>query len=260
MIPNTKLVIHYKIDYSGIEDEFYMLSSAIQKTFNQIKREFGGREFKESDFIGLFKNDYDKPIRRELLLMLLDLFCYDHIDVDSRSPEKWKFVSRIKSSNEGISSVKAYCIREHKYAGIEKKLNSYLKNAKPNGDNNEYVTYIPLINGEKGSAHEYQLLASLLQIFDLASYEFLGGYNPEIFVRINDPMKLNRISQGNRYNNRMIQDINKRHERAASIMSRFMKGEYSNDKRWKIIEEYFLGHDEMVDYLLDDNNDQNIIE
>lgn len=251
VVPNTKLVIHYKNDYYAIEDEFYMLSSAVQKTFNQIKREFGQREFKESDFVGVFRKYYSKPVRRELLLMLLDLFCYDHIDIDSQSVEKWKFISRVKSRGEGITSIKAYCIREFKYAGIEKRLNALFKNAKPNDDDNGYATYIPIVNGEKGSAQEYQLLASLLQLFDLAAYEFLGGCNPEIFVRINDPMKLNTIAHSDRYNNRMIQDINKRHERAASIMSRFMNGEYSNDERWGIIEEYFLGHDEAVDYLLD---------
>ena len=96
-----------------------------------------------------------------------------------------------------------------------------------------------------------QLLASILQLFGMAAYEMNGGMNPEIFIRINDSQKLKRIAfSDKRYTNRLLTQIEQRHKRAVSLMNQFMKGDFTNEQRWEIIEEYFLGHDDYVGDML----------
>lgn len=253
IVPNARLTINYSKGYDEIKDGFKTLADVIQKTFNAIKLKFGGREFKLKDFFDIFSKHYETKMRKEYIAMLLDLFCYDHIDLFEIPSENWKFIERRKSSEELMGQM-TYCIRTQKYAYIGINLKKYFNLAKPNQttNNSVYTTYIPISrqsNSEKGTY--LQLLASILQLFEMATYELNGGRNPEIFVRINDPQKLKRIaSSDKKYNNRILTEIEGRHKRAVKLMNQFMMGEYTNEDRWKIIEEYFLGHDEVVDEML----------
>lgn len=123
--------------------------------------------------------------------------------------------------------------------------------AEPNiPEGNKYVAYITL--PKKGTIITYQqLMASILQLFDFATYEYIGGRNPQIFVRINDPLKLKRLAEYDKpYKNNILVNIEERHKRAVKIMNSFMNNSYSNEERWNIIEYYFLGMDDVVDSML----------
>ena len=102
--------------------------------------------------------------------------------------------------------------------------------------------------GQKYS--EFQLVASILEMFNLATYELTGGKNPQIFVRINDPLKLKRLSDSPTYRNSLLSDIENRHKRAVKIVNSFMTHDKTDKERWDIIENYFLGNDELVNYEL----------
>lgn len=251
IVPNMKLIITYDKGYDEISDSFMALASAIQDTFSDIKRSFGGRAFTSNDFVQRFKKRYTKEIRREYILMLLELFCYDHVDVYDLPSEPWKFVERRKMETERQIEDTAFFIRTQKYAYIAQNLRRYFKQAAPNSeDGKKYIAYISL--PKNGVAPSYQqLMASVLQLFDFATYEFVGGRNPQIFVRINDPIKLRRLAESTKeYRNSVLSDIEARHKRAVQIMNHFMGADYSNEERWHIIENYFLGNDELVDEVL----------
>lgn len=87
----------------------------------------------------------------------------------------------------------------------------------------------------------FQRVAYLIEAFNLGSYESVGGQYPQIFIRINDPSKLRGIAEWSSYHNRIVEDIERRHERSVKIMERFFSSEMSNDARWDFIESYFLG-------------------
>lgn len=253
IVPNAKLTINYSQGYEATKDSFKCLADSIQKTFNIIKQKFGGREFSLKEFLDIFSGLYEIKIRKEYIAMLLDLFCYDHVDLFNCPSENWKFIERRKSSGD-IMGQMTYCIRTQKYAYIGTNLKKYFKFAMPNQKDKDdiYITYIALPGGNNSGNGTYlQLLASIMQLFNMATYELNGGRSPEIFVRINDPQKLKRIASSDRkYNNRILTEIEARHKRAIKLMNHFMMNEYTNDERWSIIEEYFLGHDELVDNML----------
>lgn len=251
IVPKMKLIIHYDKGYEIAKDELLKLGASIQKSFNRIHSRYGGREFTFDEFRKLFNESYEKKIRREYLVLLLDIFCYEKADIYDIPSEQWKFIEKHKGSEKEQFSEVKYCIRTSKHSYIEQNIKRYLVQAQPNSeDNKSFIAYLPIPKKtEKYS--ELQLVASLLEMFNLATYEMIGGRNSQIFVRINDPLKLKRISESEKeYRNNLLSDIQERHKRAGIIMDKFMTCKLNDDERWSIIENYFLGNDEVVDSLL----------
>jgi len=93
-------------------------------------------------------------------------------------------------------------------------------------------------------------LLAVLEIFGLASYEVRGGQNLEIFVRVNDPQKIRSLSEDRRYKNLQLQEIHRRHVAAENMMTAFLTSDLTTKQRWDLIEDYFLGHDEVVAQVL----------
>jgi len=251
IVPRIKLNIDYDKGYEMAKEELLKLASAIQKTFNSIHRIKGGREFTFDEFKNQFNENYHKKIRREYLALLLDIFCYDKVDIYDIPNEQWKFIEKRKGEDGSLFSENKYCIRTSKHSYLEQNIKRYLVQACPNcDDNKKFITYLPIPKKNENYS-EYQLVASLLEMFDLATYDLVGGRNPQIFVRINDPLKLKRIAESSKeYRNRILTNIEERHKRAARVVDKFMTSKLSSDEKWTVIENYFLGNDGIVDSLL----------
>ncbi|WP_461101615.1 helicase-related protein [Spirosoma koreense] len=85
-------------------------------------------------------------------------------------------------------------------------------------------------------------LAYMLEMFELATYELLGGELPQIFIRINDPLKIERFATST-YKNSVVEDVHQRHENSVALLDRFFKMDMADDQRWQFIEDYFLGRE-----------------
>lgn len=113
----------------------------------------------------------------------------------------------------------------------------YLQIFKDYINNNELHTYCdndsPLL-----------LLAQLLNSLNLAVYTKYGGTNPSIFVRINNPVKLEEIVTSGHYNNNILNNIYDRFNFSEKIFSYFFTTRMSDVMRWDFIEDYFLGASE----------------
>jgi len=249
--PRLRLVIHYSKGYNQVKAFADPIFAALQRTFNSIHHKHGGREFAFEEFYSCFNSNYRQKIKREYILILLDLFCFNHVDIYDIPAEQWKFIEKRTDLSENEFSKVKYKIITRKHNFIERNLQRYLRQAAPNTEEGkEFVAYLP-IPKEKEKYSEYQLLASLLEMFDLATYELTGGRNPQIFVRLNDPLKLKRVSESPReYRNSQLTDIEERHRRSAIIVDKFMTTEMGDNKRWEIIQNYFLGFDGLVDAML----------
>lgn len=250
--PRIKLIISYDRDFESVRNDIFKIISAIQKAINKIHYVFGGREFSFDDFRNAFVDYYDTKVRREYIAMLLDLFCYEGAYFEDTPVEQWKFINKTKSKGENeLHNENKYCIRTQKYNFIEQNLKRYLIQCQPNtNDPDTFSTYLK-VPKSNGKYSEYQLLASLLELFNLATYEVVGGRNPQIFVRINDPLKLKRISESDReYRNSLLVNIGEKHARAAEIVDRFLNIDMDDADRWSLIESYFLGYDDQIDFML----------
>lgn len=246
--PRIKLIINYEKGYDMAKNNLLNVASAVQKTFNYLHKLYGGKEFSFKEFSEIFGKNYGKKIRKEYIIILLDVFCYERTDIYDIPNEQWKFIERRKGEGNGQFNEKSYCIRTSKHGYIEQNMKRYIAQAYPNSeDRKTFTTYLTIPN-RNGKYSEYQLVASLLELFNFATFDLIGGRNPQIFVRVNDPLKLKRIADSDKaYRNRILTNIEDRHKRAAIIVDKFMKAELDDDGRWAVIENYFLGFDGVVD-------------
>ena len=80
--------------------------------------------------------------------------------------------------------------------------------------------------------------------FDYATYEIVGGEQPEIFIRLNDPEKIRRIVYGEiKYSNSYVTKAKQKHEREVKILRKFFTDPLGDEARWDYVERYFLGND-----------------
>ncbi|SNX54955.1 hypothetical protein [Thermoanaerobacterium sp. RBIITD] len=88
-----------------------------------------------------------------------------------------------------------------------------------------------------------------MELFGLASYKAIGGKNTEIFVRINNPMKLRRFVIQN-YFNLILTEIEMRRKRPQEVLIGFMSSNLSDEERCNVIENDYLGRYDEVTRLL----------
>lgn len=122
---------------------------------------------------------------------------------------------------------------------------------------NRYVT-----NKESNSIN-YVRLGYFLEMLEIGTFEIKGGENPMIFIRINDPLRIERDSNNHGYNNTLLSKTLDRHHLSNQIFDHFFLRSFSNNERWDFVEDFFLGSD--VDLLLEkhkggETNNLNIIE
>lgn len=105
-----------------------------------------------------------------------------------------------------------------------------------------YSSYISLVSDEWSA-----LSLKILSVFGYITYEIVGGEEPEIFIRLNDPSKIRGIVMGNiYYSNNYVTKARQKHNRDVTILSRFFTELSNDEERWDYIENYFLGYDVLV--------------
>lgn len=97
--------------------------------------------------------------------------------------------------------------------------------------------YIP---ADPAKNRETLKLAYILEMFDLATYELSGGEQPQIFIRINDPLKIERFATTT-YENSVVEDVHRRQRASVALLEQFFLTDMTDAQRWQFIENYFLG-------------------
>ncbi len=142
------------------------------------------------------------------------------------------------------------------FANLSKKLKNLFDNTA------DYIVNKYVTNKESNSVN-YVRLGYFLEMLELGTFEIKGGENPMVFIRINDPLRIERDSNNNNYTNTLLSKTLERHHLSNQIFDHFFLRSFSNDERWDFVEDFFLGSD--VDALLNkhkggDANNLNIIE
>lgn len=113
-------------------------------------------------------------------------------------------------------------------------------------DSNELKAISKFISIKSDGKEETAL--KMLSIFDYANYEVVGGEQPEIFIRLNDPEKIRRIVFNEmHYSNSYVTRAREKHEREVKILRKFFSKDLDDIQRWDFIEKYFLGYDVLAD-------------
>ena len=112
---------------------------------------------------------------------------------------------------------------------------SYLFDGKERQSANRYLSIndIPLKNHIR--------LGALLELMELGSFETIGGDDPKIFLRLNDPQRIEKDSTSNKYSNFILESVRNRHKVSCDLFKHFFTNYFSNESRWNLIEDFFLG-------------------
>lgn len=116
------------------------------------------------------------------------------------------------------------------------------------GNTDEFIVNRYITNKESNSVN-YVRLGYFLEMLELGTFEIKGGENPLIFIRINDPYRIEKDSNNNHYSNTLLSKTLERHHLSNQIFDHFFLRSFANEERWDFIEDFFLGSD--VDILLD---------
>lgn len=108
------------------------------------------------------------------------------------------------------------------------------------------------VTNKEINAINYLRLGYFLEMLELGTFEIKGGENPMVFIRINDPNRVEKDSNNSYYTNTLLSKTLERHYLSNQIFDHFFLRSLTNSERWDFIEDYFLGSD--VDILLDKYN------
>lgn len=237
--PRVHIRASYGLPFSEMLEKLKEYCTAFSNIFRSHKNEgkmFTAEEFKK-DLAESFGEDFG---RLEFSGMLLDLFVADmaqNIGFRANS-DRLKFIAARKSP----SGEYMYRVLNSGYITMPNYFVQLASQCAPD-ENNIYQAFIPM--GRNGRQPERIRLLSLLELLGLASYQVQGGQNMEVFVRINDPKKLNELTAA-KYSNEVLTDIKRRHKSAQEIMLNFMARDFTGEERWDLIEDYFLGREDIV--------------
>ena len=113
----------------------------------------------------------------------------------------------------------------------------------------ESTTVERYVTNTETNSINYVRLGYFLEIIELGTFEIKGGENPMVFIRINDPSRIERDSNNSSYSNSLLSKTLERHDLSNQIFDHFFLRSFTNADRWDFIEDFFLGSD--VDLLLD---------
>lgn len=87
-------------------------------------------------------------------------------------------------------------------------------------------------------------LCEFLNSLGVADYQRIGGDQPAIFIRINNPYYLNMLIRNRNYRNDILESVYEKYLYSERIFTYFFTTPMTDEQRWDFIEAYFLGESE----------------
>ena len=241
--PRSRVEIRYADEFNVINQRLEQIISAVSEIFGNYKnaeqKQFTALQF-EKDLEAALG---EKVIAHDKVAMLLDIFT-EHTD-EGASFSATKSMIRVlrKRKQVGADEV-VYFVSSPNYARIPNFFVKQLNQCVPNTENNSFFSFYPIT---KTNSIEIMPLLRVLELVNLASYETRGGEKSEVFIRINDPDRLNRLASTGKYTNSVLQTIQEKHRSNVKLLSAFFSMKMTSEERWELIEQYFLGNQSYVE-------------
>lgn len=195
---------------------------------NTLYTEFRRQYFTTEDFAKVIREKYGISKARIIANSLFDL-----VDPDSRCVKH----RTGDASGKTVHSLSNGNFKEFMRRPIIRS--KIMQNIARIHDVASYEGFISLASDDNSNT-----ALKLLSIFDYITYEVAGGEEPEIFIRLNDPNKVQSIVLGNTvYSNNYVMKARQKHDRDVTVLLRFFNDLKSDEERWNYIEDYFLGYD-----------------
>lgn len=236
-----RLEIKYEQDFETVCEKFDKYMDAIEMVlygFKSSGHEFTAQEFKKqlSEVLG------DDTVSIDFIEQVLATFVKNPSSAMKHSEiSTIQVLTKKETKNPRDPNVR-YAVQDKAYISISRRFAREIRQCKPWTANNSFVVYL---SRDKRTREEFDL-AALLELFGLATYETRGGDEAEIFIRLNDPNKVQALANDPRYRNSELDRLNRRHQNSRHIITSFFTSDIDDELRWDLIEAYFLGEDDYV--------------
>ena len=160
------------------------------------------------------------------------ILTYTSLVTPNYDPKNDNFLIIKKDFTNGEDKYTLYPTRFNKFKS--KIISKYSEMFIINEQNRIFLKYL-------SKESPYLEVATLIQSLDLGTYEVTGGNASKIFIRLNDPLKIEYIAKNTNYSNKILRSIDKKGQKADQILETFFTTDMTDSERWDYIEDYFLG-------------------
>lgn len=238
---HIELIPQLKMSFERL-DNFNNIFNKLQNLLNAVQTIFANSDgfFKQDEFQQKLNNVLNDNEKAEKLSRFI-LSTYSGRLTQPGVIEGNAFLQQRKSI-DGYE----YRVYNTQYLASFTALMTRLNNLFGNTDNSIVERYV---TNKETNAINYVRLGYFIEMLELGTFEIKGGENPMVFIRINDPNRIERDSNNSYYTNSLLSKTLERHYLSNQIFDHFFLRSFTNSERWDFIEDFFLGSD--VDILLD---------
>jgi len=224
------------ISLSGTAQEVFEKITDALSTLDQVFRKLGSKSFTSETLTGEIRRYFKSEASARRISNLLTNLYSSGFEMGEFGARKLKRGTFLHAKNDERGE-RVYSIDYSRYTQersyIVRKFNLMFKDAQ---------TSFRKFISTTGSDVEFRIkIAYLIESLLLGSYQVSGGKLSQIYIRINEPYKLQLFAGDPDYSNQVLQDIYKKHKRSVEQMEEFFTSQMTNVKRWDHIENYFLG-------------------
>ena len=239
---NIEVIPQLKMSFERLE-EINIVLSELQSFLDKLESVF-------SNFNGFFNQE---DFQNKLNQILND---------ENKAEKLSKFILSSYSGRVtgfGVIEPNAFLQRRKVVDGFEYRVfsnqylssfSSLLKRFNKLFENNKRTIAERYVTSKEINAINYVRLGYFLELLELGTFEVKGGENPMVFIRINDPNRIERDSKSQYYSNTLLNKTLERHYLSNQIFDHFFLRSFSNSERWDFIEDFFLGSG--IDQLLEE--------
>lgn len=202
-----------------------LILKEVAALFENLKQFFiatNGRYFIKDDLEAVLKVHYNDKSSKELVNFVLDFASTQ--GTTSFLQEKFDVPRKYRVMSQQYESVFASILKLISKLSLDLDKYNYVS---------RYVS--------KESATPFERIGHLLEILDLGNYEMRGGECPMIFIRVNNPNKVKYDSMSASYENILFKKTQTKHKISNEIFDHFFMHSFTNEERWNLIEDFFLG-------------------
>jgi len=233
--PQLKISFERTIDYNKAYQQLEGLFMALQQAFVQMEGFFS-----QEDLQAKLNAVLQDEVKSEKLSKFV-LSTFSGRMIQPGVIEEGAFLQRKKEKHQY-----RYRVFNNRYlqafAAMSKRFSRLFENT------NESIVNRYITNKES-NAITYVRLGYFMEMLEIGTFEIKGGENPMVFIRINDPQRIERDANDNFYKNTLLEKTLERHYLSNHIFDHFFLNGFENEERWNFIEDFFLGED--IDTLLE---------
>jgi ATP-dependent DNA helicase RecQ len=227
VVPELKLDVTIDHELSYITAQFDLVVRALQESFSELQGQF----FSALELEERLRQRLDRPTATKVTRFILSLYSSILDGLTGKLADSGSFLA-----GRGGGSERKYRFVSGNFKAEFSELRKQLSNL---FKSDMQVTRFRTMN-DSGAQTLFRL-GQWLDVLKLGSIAASGGEHPMIFIRVNDPTKLERDIRNDFYKNALLEKTRKKHDVSNQIFDHFFQKNLSDTERWDFIEDFFLG-------------------